>query len=545
MRNQLVVNSATVNYIKQGSFRYVEQVAQDGLGLRFGSAYASYIEGEAYYKPDGTSEINDGDVIVYNQILDVDSDFVPLGGGNTYTHTIGIFTVKKVVRGKKSYFFSAYDNLDALNINFSTTLYSNRNNFPMTINAFLELVRDTALNNYGITVNISECTAYNMLNPNDQLINYFYADGLTIRDILMYFADLTLQYIKCDANGIVHFKRYSTSSDSGTSAYWKNSDRYIISPTDQVAYTGTAIINGSPQTVNLVPVFYKQDGLEREAYSFETTTVLYTKDINGKSLWSVVMTPQHNPYAIQKNILIGNMLLTNGINNLCVPGWNALQTLTTNYSISPVEVHLFPFRNPFNAGQILTHIEDVAGNRFSSVVMKMEQTDSEVIITCSGTETYYTSALENYDADDDAASLNVALNSLATEVSDKVPLSDLPLSIANGGTGQSAVETETTISNIATAGTRFSLTSASYKVWGKVSQIVIGAKCITAVAAGTNIATIASGKRPASVAGAITRDTTSPYASEATIINTGGTIPCAKSYAVNDEFVVYSTYLLP
>ena len=302
MRNQLVINNVVVNYVKQGSFRYVEQVAQDGLGLRFGNAFSSFIEGEAYYKPDGTSEINEGDVITYNQILDVDSDFVPLGG-STYTHTIGQFIVKKLVIENHGYSFIAYDNLDLLNADFSSTLYSNRNNFPMTIDAFLELVRDTALNNYGVTIDLSGCNAYNMPDPSNQLITYFYSDGLTIKDILMYVADLTLQYIKCDVNGVVRFKNYSTVPDTGTVQYWKNSDRYIISPTDQVTYTGTAIINGSPQTVNLVPVFYKQDGLERETYSFETSSDILTKSIDGTSLWAVSILPITNPYVIQKNIL--------------------------------------------------------------------------------------------------------------------------------------------------------------------------------------------------------------------------------------------------
>lgn len=418
MRNRLYINSVLVNYVKQGSFRYVEQVCQDGLGLRFGSAFSSYIEGEAYYKPDGTQEINDGDVISYCQEMDVDQDFVSLNG-STSLQVIGLFTVKKVIKGKRSYSFVAYDNLEKLNTDFSNILYNNRNNFPYTFNDFIDLVADYALNSLGVTIEKTDLNAYNLPDQNNQTIQYFYAGGLTVKDILMYFADITFQFLKCDSSGKVRFKRFSTTPD-GNPAYWKNSDRYIIAPTDQGTYTGNAVINGSSQTVTLVPVFYKQDGLSREPFSFATTDALVLRKINGAATQVVIIDQGANRYTIQQNIIADRMLVTSYSFNYLSRGWDELRSLTNNYSISPTEIHLFPFRNPFFAGQILPHIEDADGNRFSSVVMKMEQTDFEVILTCSGTEEYYDDSSKNYDVADDTTSLFVAVNDLKSSVDNKV-----------------------------------------------------------------------------------------------------------------------------
>ena len=73
-----------------------------------------------------------------------------------------------------------------------------------------------------------------------------------------------------------------------------------------------------------------------------------------------------------------------------------------------------------------------------------------------------------------------------------------PAPIANGGTGQTAVTSTTTASDIATAGGNFSITSASYSYWGKLAMVEVNVKCTTAVtsAGGINAFTMKSGKRP-------------------------------------------------
>ena len=77
---------------------------------------------------------------------------------------------------------------------------------------------------------------------------------------------------------------------------------------------------------------------------------------------------------------------------------------------------------------------------------------------------------------------------------------DFPLTIAQGGSGQQAATTETTIANIVSDATNFTVTSASFVKWGKIAQISIVAKCTTAISSGGsgyNYCTLKTGYRPA------------------------------------------------
>lgn len=439
MRNVFTINGVPVNYVKQGTFHYVQQAMQEGLGIRYGSSFSSYIEAEAFYKPDGTQEINEGDEIVYSQELDVDDEFNPITP--SVNVSVGKFTVKKVIKFKKTYSFVAYDNLEKLNASYSEHLFDFKSSFPTDLKSVLDQLVNFATNDLGVTITIGELDAYNLSTPSSQIMDYFYTDGISYKDILSHLAELSFQYLQCDSSGDIHFKRFSTASANG---YWKNSDRYIIAPTDQVTYTGTALINGTSQTVTLFPVFYKQDGLSHESFAFKGTQDLLVKNIRGETWHSIDLLPKivNNPYIIQKNPFIDKLTLTTqGKHDLFDFGFAAVNSLSSR-SITPVEVHLFPFRNPFNAGQILPHIEDISGNRFASVVMKLEQTDSEVILTCSGQEYYYTSASENYDNEENAQFLNVAVNDLYENKVEKsgdtmtgALTLNVPLAIASGGTG--------------------------------------------------------------------------------------------------------------
>lgn len=506
MINQLLANGVPVQLVKQGTFRYVEQVCQEGIGVRYGNAISSYVEAECYYKVDGTAEVNEGDSILYMQVYDVDDEFEPIGTSGL--QQIGVFTVKKCVKGKHSYTFIAYDNLEKLNASYSDILAADKASFPMSIQAFLNQLASSALSNFNVGILVSELNIYNLSDPTNQMIDYFYADGLSYKDILMYFAELSSQYITCEDGNNVHFKRFSTTPNRST-PYWKNSDRYIIAPTDQVTYTGTADIGGTPTTVNLIPVFYKQDGLEHENFSFVGLDRFTIKDPYGAEWWYAqtrVYPPLNNNYVIQKNALVNKLIVDDTVkDSFVLGGMSAIHTLLTDNAIYPFEAHLFPFRNPFNAGQILPHIEDEKGNRFSSVIMKMEQTDSEVILTCSGAERYYTSASDNYDAEENAQMLNIVINDLNDDVNDL----ESNKADTDGGNinatgfrealGLGATATTTTISNIATAASNSTIVSASYAEWGKLAsvELEITRSINTGTTADVTVATLVSGKRPA------------------------------------------------
>ena len=86
MQHILEVNSSPLTLIKEGTFRYIEQVNEE-KNIRYGSAISSYLTAEAYY-PSGSStpEVVIGDEIIYyqqikqmTQILRVASLSLPSG----------------------------------------------------------------------------------------------------------------------------------------------------------------------------------------------------------------------------------------------------------------------------------------------------------------------------------------------------------------------------------------------------------------------------------------------------------------------------------
>lgn len=558
MQNQLITTQGAVTRIKQGSFRYVEQVCQEGLGLRYGGAFSAYIEGEAYYLDDGTSELNEGDSVIYTQRYDVDDEFNPISPPGF--QQIGVFTVKKCVKGNHTYSFIAYDNLEKLNASYSDKLYNAKASFPMTVQAFLNQMNTDSVADFGVSISVGELYAYNLSEMAGQMLEYFYADGLSYKDILMYFAELSSQYVRCDATGTVHFLRFDTVPDRATPPYWKNSDRYIIAPTDQVTYTGTADIGGTPTTVNLIPIFYKQDGLEREEYHFIDIDRFTIKNIRGEE-WmfyqSTVYPPWKNNYVIQKNALVDKMVLSSSAKNQLagqgMAGVHALYSL--GYDLYPFETHLFPFRNPFNAGQILPHIEDADGNRFASVIMKMEQTDSEVILTCSGAERYYTSASDNYDTEENAQALNIFVNDIYGGNVDPVAFRKtlnlgingaLPLTIGQGGTGNTGTDYINNVpALIATANSNSTIVSAYYASWGKLAsvELEITRSINTGTTAEVTVATLVSGKRPAVNSPAIVRYAGDVYYA---YINTNGQVRFRVPVSIPSGTTLYfnATYLL-
>lgn len=76
------------------------------------------------------------------------------------------------------------------------------------------------------------------------------------------------------------------------------------------------------------------------------------------------------------------------------------------------------------------------------------------------------------------------------------------LPINQGGTGQTGVTTETTVGDVLSAATGWTVTSVDYKQWGKLAMLNVWATNSSAISANTTsqIATINSGKRPATSA---------------------------------------------
>ena len=120
-----------------------------------------------------------------------------------------------------------------------------------------------------------------------------------------------------------------------------------------------------------------------------------------------------------------------------------------------------------------------------------------------------------------------------------------PLAIAQGGTGNTAVSTVTTISSIITAASGFSISSATYKQWGKMAMVNIKFKKNgTAVSSNTDmtLGTLVSGKRPALYCQA------SQYPNGSVShawITDGGVVHGYGTWAANGEKDICATFLLP
>ena len=120
----------------------------------------------------------------------------------------------------------------------------------------------------------------------------------------------------------------------------------------------------------------------------------------------------------------------------------------------------------------------------------------------------------------------------------------LPVTIAQGGTGQTGIETSTTISDIVSAGSGVTISSASYAQWGKVAQIVIQLSSTNAISNGawSTVATLVSGKRPAiaNSGGALV----GPCTAANIRVQTSGAIGIRASIAANATITLTATYIL-
>lgn len=118
----------------------------------------------------------------------------------------------------------------------------------------------------------------------------------------------------------------------------------------------------------------------------------------------------------------------------------------------------------------------------------------------------------------------------------------LPLTIAQGGSGDTQTVQETTIANVATAGANVNLTQALFCRWGKLAMIEITGKATAAIASGSTLFTLVSGKRPALDSSAQVWGST---AREAVVRPSGTTILGGSTLSSGSGFIILACYLLP
>ena len=124
---------------------------------------------------------------------------------------------------------------------------------------------------------------------------------------------------------------------------------------------------------------------------------------------------------------------------------------------------------------------------------------------------------------------------------------NLPVTIRQGGSGQTGTTHTTTVSEILTAEEGWTVTSADYWQWGKLAMVQINIRTTQEVTMSTDttIATIAAGKRPATVSPAQVWLSTAYTA----IISATGALRVGKgstgTVAADVGFTFLAAYLLP
>ena len=140
-----------------------------------------------------------------------------------------------------------------------------------------------------------------------------------------------------------------------------------------------------------------------------------------------------------------------------------------------------------------------------------------------------------------AVGTNVVAVKVMDEATDADRMTAGTLAIGRGGTGQDGTTIETVVGDIVTAGAGCSIASAEYAQWGKMAHVVIGIMCTSAKSSGDTLATIVSGKRPATTALLMPTFNSVPSCS----LNTVGNIVVRGSLGAGTTLYVIGTYLLP
>lgn len=391
MINKILLSDDTteVTGIVYGSFHYKANCGSSGP-FRVGGIYGSYIEFDVFKPVSVTININD--VIKYYQTVDVTNTFAPTTPND---HFVNDFIVKEIVNGDKKVHIVAYDNTIKLDVDFSKRLKELSASFPMTIQALVAEAAAVA----GVTTNMATGSS-----PNRMLatVQYFFSDGITVRDIFNYAAEIYCGLGRAVTSGNVDVSGIHTLDQAPG---WLNSVRYIIAPDDgNYAQSGNYDNN----------VWYKEGSLQKGTAPAPYDALrIVASDGTILGACNSVQNPS-NYYYVTKNILIDNIVSLPG----SITDWNAM-ALSMFYGLSsafgndgvfmPTKVKIFPFRMPYVIGSVACLI-DTAGNRTTFPIMSIDLSEDGVDLEGYGSnaETYQYGS--NYSSSEQTSTL------LATQI---------------------------------------------------------------------------------------------------------------------------------
>lgn len=495
------------------TFHYHDQRTKSGQ-VRLGNVVSKYIEAEYYLGT--TLAIQEGTRLDYYQRFDTTSDFEP-----TQTPTdvkIGEFTVFSSTPTKTTCVLVAYDDILKMNVNYSQRLLQLKNNFPMTI---ANLLSDAA-SYAGVTLGTDAILDGSIDNAR---VGYFYTEDITVRDIFSYATELAGKDVCMTADGEVGYYQYGGLLIGLD--FWGDSLNYIICPTDQTEYYNRGVL--------LKNMFYKQDSFEEQEYTVNLNDSVAVYRSNGDELAEYYPSgTRNNPYIIKGNLLIDYILSSDiGQYSYSIAAYNYVP-IRELLAHKPFKAKLFPFHCYMESGTFFCLAES-DGTVSEVPVMSVDWTNEAVTVELFGGDVTSTEYDSSYGTTVDKDVLRSAqINEL---------YSRFPVSVENGGSGQTGIESEATISNVITAGSGFTITNVSYKQWGKVVQLYVQATKTEAqtASASMTVGTVVSGKRPSVLAGAVCTDTSINYA----YVAAGGALSARGTWAANAEKTFVATYILP
>ena len=363
--------STEITDIKFGTFHYNASASEYNKYTNSG-VFASYIEFE-YYSSNGIT-VNLGDMLLYARVVDGYADF---SGNTTREISIQYFNVVSVIKKSKTIYVLAYDDVVFLDADFSETLKANENNFPMSMVNLIGLAANKAGLNSQPFNQFYASLGVDWINST---VQYFYSDGITVRDIFKWASELASipVFAGQSANLRKHIKMLSWAVVGEAPGYNKD-NRYITCPGDGT-YTHPNIPQASYPVAN---VWYKENGLEiNDGYfAFDGVEILSS---NGIMLASYYGPQQLNRvYQIKGNVLADNIVSFdagysfNAVAESIFISLNYLNGYSAYYKAGTV--HIFPFRNPYTVGCKLYGV-DSSGNYFLFPIMSLDLSDSDCVI---------------------------------------------------------------------------------------------------------------------------------------------------------------------
>lgn len=310
LQNKLVItrrNNEVVNIVIDSSViiscEFSEEVNSD-TNLRVGDVTSSELTMEVLSSVD----VRQDDQLSYYIIED---------GVETL---MGVFWVDKpTVSSRTTLKFSAYDKIARTEKVFSDWLLYNQGGFPMPL---YELVAE-ACDYCGVTLITTDFPHY------DLMVNAFYGDGITCRQIISWAAAIAGRYVRANEDGDIEFAWY-TENDGiiftpGANSYadgmvvTSDGDGNVSITSDQMTFDydengnvtvdipGVAVVNSNGD-VNLISdssIPYFQNSMSFESYSTDTIQQVRINHSDGDIGIMYPSDATGNCFTISGNMILG------------------------------------------------------------------------------------------------------------------------------------------------------------------------------------------------------------------------------------------------